>query len=252
MPRTRKKNATPKRPTKSGVRGRGTYTGRRGAARGNGGGGAGDAGVAGVSPGLPDRNDAARWQSGSIRPCRPRAIVSESMHPRRATLRSRGSSMGSMNVPIRSSSLGNAPRGRWTTHGSNRNPVMAGAGRVVVARAGADAGVPSADRPRRGSRGPRRCRGARWRRRGRAGARGLVGPGAGAHRLRRLGRDRGQGDGREPAGRGRRRGERGRGPVRRGGRDGGPGGGPARLRGRVVGAAEGLLRTSPPFSIFFE
>src|SRR2546427_10382166 len=49
MPRTRKKNATPKRPTKSGVRGRGTYTGRRGAARGNGGGGAGDAGFAGVA-----------------------------------------------------------------------------------------------------------------------------------------------------------------------------------------------------------
>ena len=53
MPRTRKKNATPRRPTKSGVRGRGTYTGRRGAARGNGGGGAGDeavlAGVAGAA-----------------------------------------------------------------------------------------------------------------------------------------------------------------------------------------------------------
>src|SRR3989442_13699372 len=52
MPRTRKKNATPKRPTKSGVRGRGTYTGRRGAARGNGGGGAGGAGVAGP-PSVP-------------------------------------------------------------------------------------------------------------------------------------------------------------------------------------------------------
>src|SRR3989442_13601610 len=47
MPRTRKKNATPKRPTKSGVRGRGTYTGRRGAARGSG--GAAAAGVPGVA-----------------------------------------------------------------------------------------------------------------------------------------------------------------------------------------------------------
>src|SRR3989442_2148646 len=51
MARTRKKNATPKRPTKSGVRGRGTYTGRRGAARGNGGGGAGDPGFAEVAGG---------------------------------------------------------------------------------------------------------------------------------------------------------------------------------------------------------
>src|SRR5437899_11934310 len=47
MPRTRKKNPTPKRPTKSGVRGRGTYTGRRGAARGSG--GAAAAGVPGVA-----------------------------------------------------------------------------------------------------------------------------------------------------------------------------------------------------------
>src|SRR5438128_1032271 len=47
MPRTRKKNATPKRPTKSGVRGRGTYTGGRGAARGSG--GAAAAGVPGVA-----------------------------------------------------------------------------------------------------------------------------------------------------------------------------------------------------------
>src|SRR2546421_868590 len=62
-----------------------------------------------LSPGLPDRNDAARWQSRSIRPCRPRPIVSESMPPRRATLRSRRSLKGSMNVPIRPSSLGNAP-----------------------------------------------------------------------------------------------------------------------------------------------
>src|SRR2546427_4926981 len=65
-----------------------------------------------LSPGLPDRNDAARWQSSSKRPCRPRPIVSESMHPRRATLRSKGSSRGSMNVPIRSSSLGNSPTAR--------------------------------------------------------------------------------------------------------------------------------------------
>src|SRR3989449_7789770 len=65
-----------------------------------------------LSPGLPDQNDAARWQSSSKRPCRPRPIVSESMHPRRATLRSKGSSRGSMNVPIRSSSLGNAPTAR--------------------------------------------------------------------------------------------------------------------------------------------
>src|SRR5438128_4157373 len=49
MPRTRKKNATPRRPTKSGVRGRGTYTGRRGAARGNGGEGAGEPVLAGVA-----------------------------------------------------------------------------------------------------------------------------------------------------------------------------------------------------------
>src|SRR5256712_11429786 len=27
-----------------------------------------------LSPGLPDRNDAARWQSGTIRPCRARPI----------------------------------------------------------------------------------------------------------------------------------------------------------------------------------
>src|SRR3989441_10102491 len=47
MPRTRKKNATPRRPTKSGVRGRGTYTGRRGAGRGNGGGGGGEGVLAG-------------------------------------------------------------------------------------------------------------------------------------------------------------------------------------------------------------
>src|SRR2546426_6475886 len=65
-----------------------------------------------LSPGLPDRNDAARWQSRSIRPCRPRPIVSESIPPRGATLRSRRSLKGSMNVPIRSSSLGNAPSAR--------------------------------------------------------------------------------------------------------------------------------------------
>src|SRR3989449_7436868 len=65
-----------------------------------------------LSPGLPDRNDAARWQSRSIRPCRPRPTVSESMPPRGATLRSRRSLKGSMNVPIRSSSLGNAPSAR--------------------------------------------------------------------------------------------------------------------------------------------
>src|SRR5207245_9226586 len=49
MPRTSKKNATPNRPTKSGGRGRGTYTGRRGAARGNGGAGARDPGFAEVA-----------------------------------------------------------------------------------------------------------------------------------------------------------------------------------------------------------
>src|SRR2546427_409546 len=38
-----------------------------------------------LSPGLPDRNDAARWQSGTIRPCRARPIASESMLPLDAT-----------------------------------------------------------------------------------------------------------------------------------------------------------------------
>src|SRR5207244_8051216 len=47
-----------------------------------------------LSPGLPDRNDAARWQFGSIRPCRPRPIVSESMHPRPASFRTIRSSVG--------------------------------------------------------------------------------------------------------------------------------------------------------------
>src|SRR5213592_1725075 len=65
-----------------------------------------------LSPGLPDRNDAARWQFGSIRPCRPCPVVSECMLPRDATLRSRGSSMGSMNVPIRPSTLKIAPSAR--------------------------------------------------------------------------------------------------------------------------------------------
>src|SRR5206468_10312785 len=65
-----------------------------------------------LSPGLPDRSDAARWQFGSIRPCRPCPVVSECMLPRDATLRSRGSSMGSMNVPIRPSTLKIAPSAR--------------------------------------------------------------------------------------------------------------------------------------------
>src|SRR3989454_12349953 len=168
------------------------------------------------------------------------------MHPRRATLRSKGSSRGSMNVPIRSSSLGNGPSARWTTHGSNRNPVVAGAGRLVVARAGADAGVPSADRPRRGPRGARRWRGARVRRRRGAGARDFVGPGAPAHRVRRLGPDRVQGDAGEPAERGRRRGDRGRGPDRRAWRGGVPGGGPSLPPSWGVGAASVLLMTFPP------
>jgi len=34
-------------------------------------------------------------------------------------------------------------------HGSNRNPIVARARRILVARAGADAGVPTADRARR-------------------------------------------------------------------------------------------------------
>src|SRR5207244_8535727 len=36
-----------------------------------------------LSPGIPDRNDTARWPSGSIRAWRPRPIVSESMFTRR-------------------------------------------------------------------------------------------------------------------------------------------------------------------------
>src|SRR5207244_10378164 len=56
-----------------------------------------------LSPGLPDRNDTARWQSGGIRAWR-RPIVSESILTSRATSGSRDSSRGSTNVPTRSSS----------------------------------------------------------------------------------------------------------------------------------------------------
>src|SRR5205807_8812328 len=52
-----------------------------------------------LSPGIPDRNDTARWPSGSIRAWRRRPIVSESMFTRRATSGSRQSSAGSTNVP---------------------------------------------------------------------------------------------------------------------------------------------------------
>src|SRR2546422_4952112 len=58
-----------------------------------------------LSPGLPDRNDTARWQSGGIRAWR-RPIVSESILTCRATSGSRESSRGSTNVPTGSSSLG--------------------------------------------------------------------------------------------------------------------------------------------------
>src|SRR5437667_932550 len=58
-----------------------------------------------LSPGLPDRNDAARWRFGSIRPCWPPPSYRNLCLPGHATLRSKGGSRGSINVPIRSSSL---------------------------------------------------------------------------------------------------------------------------------------------------